>query len=205
MQLRMITELGKEKESVKVNPKVFGAPFNESLIHQVVTAYQAGARAGSRAQKSRGEVRGGGAKPWRQKGTGRARAGTKTSPLWRGGGQTFAAKPTSFEQKVNRKMYQAAIRSILSELCRKERLLLVEDITANEYKTKDFLKKMTALDVKEGLIVVDEITDFLYYSAKNIPGIALCTASGIDPVRLLAYEKLVVTPSGIKYFEEWLQ
>src|SRR6056297_2233944 len=156
--------------SVEVSEDTFGASFNESLVHQVVTAYLAGARAGTKAQKNRSDVRGGGAKPWRQKGTGRARAGTIRSPIWVGGGRTFAAKPRSFEQKVNRKMYRGALRSIVAELNRKDRLKVVEDFGIDSAKTKSMAAKLAELDVSGRVLLVSESAgEDIYLAARNIP------------------------------------
>lgn len=196
---------GSAKGKVAVSDATFSREFNESLVHQVVTAYMSGARQGTRAQKTRSEVRGGGKKPWRQKGTGRARAGTIRSPIWRSGGVTFAAKPQSFEQKVNRKMYRAAMQVILSELVRQERLVVVEDMVAETPKTKAFsakLKDQGLLD--SSLIISDEVEQNLYLAARNIPNVDVRDAAGIDPVSLVAYEKVVVTVPALKKIEEML-
>ena len=187
--------------SVALSDEVFGNAFNEALVHQVVTAYMAGSRSGTKAQKSRADVAGGGRKPWRQKGTGRARAGTTRSPLWRGGGRTFAARPRSFEQKVNRKMYRSALRSILSELVRQGRLLVVDDFQLTEPKTKLALAALSKLGVNDVLIVCDEITENLFLAARNIPHVGMADVSAIDPVLLVSYEKVVVTQKALAGLE----
>lgn len=188
----------------KVNETIFGCSFNEPLVHQVVTAYLAGARAGTHAQKSRSEVRGGGAKPWQQKGTGRARAGTRRSPIWRGGGVTFAAKPTSYEQKVNKKMYRGALCSILSELVRQDRLIILESLSLTSNKTKDLVKKLNDINVKQALIVTEQVDKNLYLAARNLPEVEVCDFVGINPVSLINFDKVVMTLPIIKKFEEML-
>jgi len=187
--------------SVTVSDTVFAADYNESLIHQVVTAYMAGGRSGSKAQKTRSEVRGGGIKPWRQKGTGRARAGTSRSPIWRKGGVTFAAKPKSWSQKVNKKMYRGAICSILSELIRKERLVVVDDFAVDSLKTKALLTKLDGLNLNDCLIVTKELDDNLYLAARNLYAVGVCADSDIDPVSLVAYEKMLITTEALKSIE----
>ncbi len=187
--------------SVALSDEVFGNDFNEPLIHQVVTAYMNAARSGTKAQKSRADVAGGGRKPWRQKGTGRARAGTTRSPLWRGGGVTFAARPRDYSQKVNRKMYRSALRSILSELVRQDRLLVVDDFQLAEPKTKLALAALNKLGVNDVLIVCDEITENLFLAARNIPHIGMADVSAIDPVLLISYDKVVVTQKALAGLE----
>lgn len=187
--------------SIALSDEVFGNAFNEALVHQVVTAYMAAGRSGTKAQKSRADVAGGGRKPWRQKGTGRARAGSTRSPLWRGGGRTFAARPRSYEQKVNRKMYRSALRSILSELVRQERLLVVDDFQLTEPKTKLALAALNRLGVNDVLIVCDEITENLFLAARNIPHVGMADVSAIDPVLLVSYEKVVVTQKALAGLE----
>ena len=174
------------------------------MIHQVVTAYRAAGRAGTRAQKSRSEVRGGGIKPWKQKGTGRARAGTIRSPIWRGGGVTFAAKPQDYTQKVNKKMYQNAIRSILSELIRQERLILVDNFVVNNQKTRDLLQKLHSFNLSEVLIVADNVDPNLYLAARNLPNVDVRDVSGIDPVSLIGFDKVLFTVSALRKVEEML-
>ncbi len=187
--------------SVALSDEVFGNDFNEALVHQVVTAYMNGARSGTKAQKSRADVAGGGRKPWRQKGTGRARAGTIRSPLWRGGGRTFAARPRDYSQKVNRKMYRSALRSILSELVRQDRLVVVDDFLIAEPKTKLALAALHKLGVNDVLIVCDEITENLFLAARNIPHIGMADVSAVDPVLLISYDKVVVTQKALAGLE----
>lgn len=190
--------------SVEVSDATFGKEFNEALVHQVVTAYLAGGRQGTRAQKNRSDVRGGGKKPWRQKGTGRARAGTIRSPLWRSGGVTFAASPQDHSQKVNRKMYRAAMRAILSELVRQERLVVVEEISVEAPKTKQLVAKLNELGLEKVLIVTEEIDEKLYLAARNIPNVDVVDAAAADPVSLIAFDKVLVTVSALRKFEEKL-
>ncbi|WP_252177330.1 50S ribosomal protein L4 [Endozoicomonas sp. 4G] len=190
--------------TVQVSDVTFGTEFNESLVHQTVVAFMAGARQGTRAQKTRSEVSGGGRKPWRQKGTGRARAGTIRSPLWRGGGKSFAAKPQDHAQKLNKKMYRGALRSILSELVRQERLVVVESLGAETPKTKLMVARLKELNVERGLIVSDEVDQNLYLATRNIPHVDTRDVQGVDPVSLIAHEKVVMTVAAIKKFEEML-
>ena len=190
--------------TVEVSDVTFGKEFNEALVHQVVTAYLAGGRQGTRAQKNRSDVRGGGKKPWRQKGTGRARAGTIRSPLWRSGGVTFAARPQDHSQKVNRKMYRAAMRSILSELVRQERLVAVEEITVEAPKTKQLVAKLGELGLEKVLIVTEEVDEKLYLAARNIPNVDVVDVAAADPVSLIAFDKVLVTVSALRKFEEKL-
>lgn len=190
--------------AVQVSDAAFGREFNENLVHQVVTAYMAKARQGSKKQKTRSEVRGGGKKPWRQKGTGRARAGTIRSPIWVGGGRAFAATPRDYTQKVNRKMYRAAMQSILSELARQDRLVLVEDVKVDQPKTKLFSQKMAELSVTNALFVADEVDENLYLASRNIPNVSVCDAVAVDPVSLISYEQVVVTVPALKKIEEML-
>ena len=188
--------------TVAVADSAFAREFNEALVHQVVTAYMAGGRQGTKAQKTRSEVSGGGIKPWRQKGTGRARAGTSRSPIWRAGGVTFAAKPRSFEQKVNKKMYRAAMQAILSELVRQDRLVVADSFAVDSHKTKDFVAKLNELELNNVLIVADEVSENLYLAARNVPHVGLTEVNAIDPVSLIAYEKVLVTVSALKQLEE---
>jgi large subunit ribosomal protein L4 len=188
--------------SVEVSELAFGKEFNEALVHQVVSAYMAGGRQGTKAQKNRSAVAGGGAKPFRQKGTGRARAGTTRSPIWRTGGVTFAAQPRNYEQKVNKKMYRAAMRSILSELVRQERLVVVEDFAVEAPKTKQFLAKMKEFDLSNALVVTEEVDQNLYLAARNVPHVDVRDAAGIDPVSLIGFDKVVVTVPALKKIEE---
>jgi len=196
---------GSGKGTVAVSDATFSREFNEALVHQLVTAYMAGARQGTRAQKTRSEVRGGGRKPWAQKGSGRARAGTIRSPIWRSGGVTFAAKPQNHEQKVNRKMYRAGMQVILSELVRQERLIVVQDMTVDSPKTKALAAKLEAQGLLAGsLIISEEVEQNLYLAARNIPKVDVRDVVGIDPVSLVAYEKVVVTVAALKKIEEML-
>jgi len=190
--------------TVSVSDVAFAREYNEALVHQVVTAYLAGARQGTRAQKTRSEVSGGGKKPWRQKGTGRARAGTIRSPIWRTGGVTFAAKPQDHSQKVNRKMYRAAIRSILSELARQERLLVVESMDVEAPKTKLLVKQLGEFGLDNVLIVASEVNENLYLASRNLHSVDVRDVESVDPVSLIAYDKVVVTVDALKKFEEML-
>ncbi len=190
--------------TVTVSEVAFGKDFNEPLVHQVVTAFLAGGRQGSKAQKNRAAVSGGGRKPWRQKGTGRARAGTIRSPLWRGGGVTFAAQPRDFSQKVNRKMYRGALRCILSELVRQERLVVVDEFTVDTPKTKQVAEKLKGLELNNVLIVTDEVNENLYLAVRNLPKVDIRDASGVDPVSLIAFEKVLITVPALKKLEEAL-
>ena len=190
--------------ALEVSEATFGLEFNEALVHQVVVAYAAGARAGTRAQKTRSEVSGGGAKPWRQKGTGRARAGTSRGPIWRTGGVTFAAKPQDHSQKVNRKMYRGAIKSILSELVRQERLVVVENFAVETPKTKELVAKLNGLELKDVLIVTPEVDENLFLSARNLYKVDVRDVDGIDPVSLVGFEKVLMTASAVKQIEEML-
>jgi large subunit ribosomal protein L4 len=190
--------------TIEVSEATFAREYNEALVHQVVTSYLAGARQGSRAQKTRSEVAGGGRKPWKQKGSGRARAGTIRSPLWRSGGVTFAAKPQDHSQKVNKKMYRAAMRTIWSELVRQDRLVVVEELKLEAPKTKLFKAKMTELNVENVLIISHELDDNLFLAARNIPNVDVRDAASIDPVSLIAYDKVLVTVGALKQVEETL-
>jgi large subunit ribosomal protein L4 len=190
--------------SVQVSDETFGQEFRESLVHQVVTACMAGTRAGTVRQKNRSEVRGGGTKPWRQKGTGRARSGTIRSPLWRTGGRAFAARPRDYTQKINRKMYRGAMRSILSELVRQDRLVTVESIAVDAPRTRDLLAKLKALGADNALIVSDVADDNLYLAARNIPHVAVCDAAGADPVSLVGFDTVIIPANALKQLEERL-
>ncbi|UNM95304.1 50S ribosomal protein L4 [Ignatzschineria rhizosphaerae] len=191
---------------VELDEALFARDFNEALVHQVVTAYQAGGRAGTRAQKTRAEVAGSTAKPWRQKGTGRARVGSKRNPIWRGGGVTFAAKPQNWSQKVNKKMYKAAMLNILAELIRSERLVVVEEFTMAEPKTKEFIAKLANLNVQnESVLLVTEAVDFpLYLSARNVPHVLLLDVEAIDPVSLVHFDKVIMTKQALESVKELL-
>ncbi len=190
--------------SVTVSDAAFGRDFNEALIHQVVTAVMAGSRAGTKAQKTRSDVRGGGAKPWRQKGTGRARSGTIRSPIWRGGGKVFAARPRDYSQKVNRKMFRGAMASILSELLRQDRLIVVEEFGVSAPKTKDLVKKLDAMGLKDVLIVNNAADENLYLAASNLYHVGVCDSDAVDPVSLIGFEKVLMTVESLKAFEERL-
>jgi large subunit ribosomal protein L4 len=190
--------------TVQVPDAVFAADYKEALVHQVVTAYLAGARAGTKAQKTRSEVSGGGKKPWRQKGTGRARSGTSRGPIWRKGGVTFAASPRNYDQKVNRKMYQGALRSILSELVRQERLVVVDEFTLDQPKTKALMGKLGQLGVKDALIVVEEPGENLYLAGRNVHAVDVRDVSEVDPVSLMAFEKVVVSRGALAKIGERL-
>jgi len=190
--------------SVDVADSTFGTEFNEALVHQVVTAFLAGGRAGTKAQKNRAAVSGGGAKPWRQKGTGRARAGTIRSPIWVGGGRAFAAQPRDHSQKVNRKMYRGALRSILSELIRQDRLVVTESITMDAPKTKELASKLKALGLDSVLIVNEAFDEKVFLSARNLQDVGICDASSVDPVVLMRFEKVLITLPALKLIEERL-
>lgn len=197
--------IANSKDSVAVSDATFSREYNEALVHQVVTAYMAGGRQGTVAQKTRSEVSGGGRKPWRQKGSGRARSGTIRSPIWTGGGVTFAAKPRNYEQKVNRKMYRAAMQVILSELVRQDRLIVVEEMTAATPKTKEFAAKLEAQGLGNGaLIVSDEVEQNLYLASRNLPHVEVRDAASVDPVSLVGHDKVVVTVAALKKIEEML-
>ena len=190
--------------SVDVAESAFGAAFNEALVHQVVTAYLSGARAGTKAQKNRAAVRGGGSKPWRQKGTGRARADTIRSPIWVGGGRAFAAQPRNHDQKVNKKMYRAALRSVLSELVRQDRLVVVESLQLEAPKTRLLAGKLKELDLDNVLILNEAFDETLFLAARNLPDVGICDAASIDPVVLIRFEKVLVTLPALKLIEERL-
>lgn len=204
MQLALAAPGNASAGSVEVSDAAFAKEYNEDLVYQVVTAYLAKARQGTRAQKNRSAVSGGGAKPWRQKGTGRARAGTIRSPIWRTGGVTFAAQPQDHSQKVNRKMYRAALRSIFSELARQERLVVVESISLEKPSTKALLSQLTDLGAKDALIITEDVDNNLYLSARNLHKVDVRDVHSADPVSLIAFEKVVVTVAALKKFEEVL-
>ncbi len=187
--------------AVELSEVAFGREFNEALVHQVVTAYLAGGRQGSKAQKSRADVSGGGKKPVRQKGTGRARAGSIRSPIWVGGGKTFAARPQDWSQKVNRKMYRGAMQCILAELVRQDRLVLVEEFAVAAPKTKDLLAKLTDLNATRALIITDAVDENLYLAARNLPHVDVVDATAIDPVSLIAFDKVVMSVAAAKKIE----
>ncbi len=191
-------------KDIKVSEATFGRDFSEALVHQVVTAYMAGAHAGTKAQKNRSAVSGGGSKPWRQKGTGRARAGTIRSPLWRSGGTTFAAQPRDHTQKVNRKMYRGALQAIFSELVRQEALVVVDEIKVEGPRTKDLVKLLGDLGVEKGLIITSELDENLYLSSRNLAGVHCVDVAGIDPVSLVSADKVIVTVDAVAKIQEWL-
>lgn len=192
--------------AIQVSDNTFGREFNETLVHQVVVAYMAAGRAGTKAQKTRSEVSGGGAKPWRQKGSGRARAGTIRSPLWRGGGTTFAAVPRDYAQKVNKKVYKAAIRAILSELVRQDRLIVVEDFSVEAPRTKELIGKLNDLGLSEGsaLIITHDPDENLFLAARNLHQVDVFDAATVDPVSLVKFDKVLVTVPAVRQFEESL-
>ncbi|KOO06762.1 50S ribosomal protein L4 [Vibrio hepatarius] len=194
----------KGADALTVSETTFGREFNEALVHQVVVAFAAGARQGTRAQKTRSEVSGGGAKPWRQKGTGRARAGTIRSPIWRTGGVTFAAKPQDHSQKVNKKMYRGAMKSILSELVRQERLIVVDNFSVEAPKTKELVAKLKELELNDVLIVTGEVDENLFLAARNLYKVDARDVAGIDPVSLIAFDKVLMTAEAVKQVEEML-
>lgn len=201
----MELNLAGSDKSVSVSDAVFGRPFNETLVHQIVTAYLAGGRAGTKAQKTRAEVRGGGKKPWRQKGTGRARAGTIRSPIWSGGGVTFGANPRDFSQKVNRKMYRAGMSAIVSELLRQDRFQLLADLDLEARSTKGLVKALADQFAEaRGVLVVAEVDDNLGYSANNIVGLDVVAVTDLDPVTLVGAERVMMTESALQAFEGWL-
>jgi len=197
-------QAGGTSETLQVSDTVFAADYNEALIHQVVTAYMAGARSGTKAQKSRSDVSGGGAKPWRQKGMGRARAGTIRSPIWRSGGVTFAARPRDYAQKVNRKMYRGALCSILSELLRQGRLVTVSELSVSAPKTRELAGKLNELGLKEVLIVVDQPDENLYLAARNLYHVDVCDVNDVDPLSLVGFDKVLMSSDAIKKLEERL-
>ena len=204
MELSVVKAGNKAAGTVAVSEANFAREYNEALVHQVVTAYLSGARQGTRAQKTRSEVAGGGKKPWRQKGTGRARAGTIRSPIWRSGGVTFAAKPQDHSQKVNRKMYRAAMRSILSELARTDRLMIVEALDVEQPKTKLLAETLKGYGVDNVLIVADNVDKNLYLASRNLHKVDVRDVEGADPVSLIAYDKVMITVDAVKKFEEAL-
>jgi large subunit ribosomal protein L4 len=193
-----------KKSKIEVSDEVFNRDYSEALVHQVVTAFLAGGRAGTKAQKNRSAVSGGGKKPFKQKGTGRARAGTIRSPIWVGGGRTFAAAPRDHSQKVNKKMYRAGMKSIISELTRSERMVFVNSVSIKEGKTKEAVKFLAKHNMKKGTIVVDEITTELVQATNNIPNIYVTDVRSLDPVSLVSSEKVIMTASAAEKVQEWL-
>ncbi len=204
MQVALVTKNGSNQE-LQLSETVFGCRFNEPLVHQVVTAYLAGGRQGTRAQKNRSAVSGGGKKPWKQKGMGRARAGTIRSPLWRSGGVTFAASTQDFSQKVNKKMYRAAMRSICSELLRQGRFIVLESFDLEKAKTRDFVAKLQELNIDQKvLVVLEEVNENIYLAARNLHKVELTDVEAINPVNLINYEKILITAPALKQIEELL-
>ena len=204
MELSVVKPGKKKPGTVEVSEATFASDYNEALIHQVVTAFLAGARQGTRAQKNRSAVAGGGKKPWRQKGTGRARAGTIRSPIWRSCGVTFAATPQDHSHKVNKKMYRSAMRSILSELARSERLVVVESMSLDQPKTKLLVEELKGYGLENVLIVASEVDQNLYLASRNLHKVDVRDVEGVDPVSLIAYDKVMVTVDAVKKFEEAL-
>ncbi len=204
MNLNIQADESGASETMQVSDSVFGAEFNEALVHQVVTAYMAGARSGTKAQKTRSDVRGGGAKPFSQKGTGRARAGTTRSPIWRSGGVTFAARPRNYSQKVNRKMYRSALRSILSELVRQERLIAVDDFTVSAPKTKELASKLQGMALNDVLIIVANPDENLFLASRNLRSVDVRDVAEVEPVSLIAYDKIVMTKAALEQIGERL-
>ncbi|MGD1975914.1 MAG: 50S ribosomal protein L4 [Gammaproteobacteria bacterium] len=201
MKLQLHGAAGKD---LQVSELAFGRDFNEGLVHQVVTAYLAAGRAGTKAQKTRSDVRGGGAKPWRQKGTGRARHGTIRSPIWVGGGRAFAARPRSYDQKVNRKMYRAAMQSLLSELVRQDRVKILESLEVAEPRTKLMVEKLKELGVDNGLFVVEAFDEKLHLAARNLRDVEILEVTALDPVSLLQYDHVFMTVAAVRRLEEKL-
>jgi len=204
VDLAMISIDGKKAGTVALSENAFSQEFNEALVHQVVTAYLAGGRTGSKAQKTRSEVRGGGAKPWRQKGTGRARAGSIRSPLWRSGGKAFAARPRSYQQKVNRKAYRQALRSILSELLRQQRLLVVKELRLAEPKTRDLAAVLKKLELGDVLLVTHDLDRNLALAARNLPYVEVCEVRDTNPLSLIRHQNVVMTAEALKLLDERL-
>src|SRR5680860_71764 len=204
MQLRSVDNSNADNGKVDVSDRTFGQDFNAALVHQAVTAYLAGGRGGTKAQKTRAQVAGGGAKPWRQKGTGRARAGTIRSPIWRGGGVTFAAQPRSFRQKLNRKMYRAAMRSILSELARLDRLVIVEDFGVDQPRTRVVLSKLQEFNLTSALLVTEQRDEKILLAARNLRHVGYTAVAGLNPVNLIGFDNVVMTNAALNRVEAWL-
>jgi large subunit ribosomal protein L4 len=205
MELKVINDKGEKQASVAASETLFGRDYNEALIHQVVIAYQANGRVGTRKQKTRSEVRHSTKKPWRQKGTGRARAGMTSSPLWRGGGRTFPNSPDeNFSQKLNRKMYRAGMASILSQLVREERLAVVDAFTVDQPKTKSLVQKLKSMNLDDVLIITDSLDDNLYLSSRNLPNVQVLEARHADPVSLVHAAQVIITKGAVKHLEEAL-
>jgi large subunit ribosomal protein L4 len=204
MKLKVLNISTNKSTTTEVADTIFARDYNQSLVHQITTAYMAGGRQGSKAQKNRAAVSGGGKKPWNQKGTGRARAGTSRGPIWRSGGVTFAAQPRSYAQKVNKKMYKGAISVIFSELARTDRLKVVNDFDVQEAKTKNITGILKALDVTDALLMTVELNENLYLSARNLYHVGVCDTQSIDPVSLIGYKNVVVTEAALKKIEAML-
>ena len=204
MNLKLVSK-GAQAQDFQVSDATFAREFNEALVHQVVTAYRAAGRAGTKAQKTKAEVRGGGTKPWRQKGTGQARAGSIRSPIWVGGGRAFAAKPRDFTQKVNRKMYRGAMRAMLSELARQERLLVVNDLAIEAPKTKLLVEKLKELELGHNvLVLVEAFDEKLELAARNLPYVDVLPVSALDPLSLARHDKVLATVAAVRLLEERL-
>lgn len=204
MKLKVLKQNGKSASELEVSDQLFAAKYNEDLIHQLVVCFQAGGRQGTRAQKNRAAVSGGGAKPWKQKGTGRARAGTIRSPIWRGGGRTFPATTRDFSQKLNKKMRRAGLRSIFSELVRQQRLVTVEEFKVDQPKTKKLVEQLKTLGIDNALIVTDQIDNNLALSVRNLAKIDVRVSANIDPVSLIAHDKVIMTTAALKQIEAQL-
>lgn len=205
MELAVVKSNGKKASSLKVSDSAFAVDFNEPLVHQIVVAYQAGMRSGTRAQKNRAAVKGGGSKPFRQKGTGRARAGTSRSPIWRGGGKVFPTSTHNFAQKVNRKMYRAGLRSIFSELIRQDRIKVCDEFSVAEPATKKLANMLKQLGCDDALIVTHQYDKNLWLSARNLHKVNVCEVRDIDPVILVGHQSIIMTSDALKQVEEWLQ
>ncbi len=204
MKVKVLNLKTNRSTSEEISEGIFNRNYNESLVHQITTAYMAAGRSGSKAQKNRSAVRGGGKKPWKQKGTGRARAGTSRGPIWRSGGVTFASQPRSYTQKVNKKMYKGAISVILSELLRTDRLKVVSELDITEPKTKNITSLMNSLNIKDALLMTDELDENLYLSSRNLYHVGVCDTQSIDPVSLIGYDNVVMTKAALKKVETML-
>ena len=204
MELALALPGNETGEKISLSDETFGREYNEPLVHQSVVTYLAGARQGTVQQKTRSEVRGGGRKPWRQKGTGRARSGTIRSPIWRSGGVTFAARPQDFSKKLNKKMYRGAMQCILSELIRQDRLIVVNEFAVESHKTKDLVTKLKDYDLDNVLIVSDQIEENLFLAARNLHKVDVLDVSGLDPVSLIDFDKVLITVPALKKAEEML-
>jgi large subunit ribosomal protein L4 len=203
MELKVINTQGQAVESLQASEALFGRDYNESLVHQVVTAFLANARSGNRAQLTRAEVHHSTKKPWRQKGTGRARSGMTSSPIWRGGGRAFPNKPDeNFSQKVNRKMFRAGMAAILSQLLRDERLIVVDELSVASPKTKEFVNLVKSMGVEQALFITKELDENLYLSSRNLPNVLVIEAQQADPYSLLRFKKIVITREAVKHLEE---